>query len=119
MFGGADQVAVGFAAALLGGDVTAALAYFGEGSRLLTPDGTEVSGRMAISEVLRQVTISSQKLEIRPGRTLVADGIALSRQSWRWVATGAESFERRTSATLVLRHDTTRWRILIAAPWGQ
>ena len=111
--------AIAFSRALLGRDATAALAYFGAAARLLTADGTEVSGSEAIGGVLNQITASSQRLEIRPGRTIVTGNVALCCQSWRLssVARGA-TYERGSRATLVLQRRDRRWQILIAAPWG-
>lgn len=83
------QTAVLFARALMAREPTAALAYFGSEARLLTAGGTEVSGCTAIGSVLGQLTASSQRLEIRPGRTLVADDVALCSQSWRLVSAGS------------------------------
>lgn len=112
--------AIAFSHALLGRDTTAALAYFGAGARMLTADGTEVSGPDAIRAVLLQLTSPSQKLEIRPGRTLVAGSVALCSQSWRLLSAGSTlpSYERASKATLVLQRRDRRWQILIAAPWG-
>lgn len=117
---GAEHTASYFAHALLGGDASAASAYFAPGARLLTPDGTAVSGRPAITGVLAQLTSSNQKLEIKIGRTLQTEAVALATQYWKRTsnATKVEPFERLTTATLVLRREGERWQILIAAPWG-
>jgi ketosteroid isomerase-like protein len=84
-----EQVASAFAEALIDGDPEAAAAHFRSGGVLLTPDGTEVSGRAAIRVLLRQITSSRVDLEIRP-----------------------------TTATLVLVEEQGRWAIAIATPWG-
>ncbi len=104
----------------MGNDAISATAYFGAGARLLTADGTEVSGPDAIRGVLDQLTSPSQSLEIRPGRTLVAGSVALCSQSWRLLSAGntAASYERASKATFVLQRRERRWQILTAAPWG-
>ncbi len=114
-----DQTAYGFARALLGDDAAAAAAYFATEARLMTADGTEVSGAAAIKEVLGQIASSEVQLEIRLGRTLLAGPVALSTQYWRRTgAGGAEPFERSNTASLVLQREGGRWAILIASPWG-
>jgi ketosteroid isomerase-like protein len=119
---GADpgRTASDFAVALLGGDAGAAAAYFAPDARFLTPDGTEVAGRPAITEVLSQLTASNQKLEIRTGRTLRVEGVALATQYWKRVSSAArvEPFERSTTTSLVLGREGVSWSILIASPWG-
>lgn len=116
---GPDQTSYGFALALLGGDAAAASAYFAAEARLVTPDGTEVSGPHAIRGVLAQIVSSEVRLEIRLGRTLVNGPVALATQYWRRTgAAGTEPFERSTLASLVLREEGRRWAILIASPWG-
>ena len=49
-----------------------------DSAHILTPDGTEVTGRARVAEVLRQITSSDHQLEIRVGRTVVTGSIALS-----------------------------------------
>jgi ketosteroid isomerase-like protein len=113
------QTAIGFSRALLERDDLAALDYFGDGARLLTVDGTEVSGAAAIGEILGQITASSRRLEILPGRTIVSGSVALCCQSWRLSSvTDGATYERGSRATLVLHRRDRRWQILIAAPWG-
>jgi ketosteroid isomerase-like protein len=113
------QTASGFAQALLGGNAAVAAAYFAPEARLMTADGTEVSGSHAIRQVLGQLIGSEVELEIRLGRTLLAGPVALSTQYWRLTGTsGAESFERSSTARLVLQRQGGSWLILIASPWG-
>lgn len=110
------QTAIGIARALVGGDAGTALGHFGPGARLLTADGTEVSGRGAIGAVLTQLTAPAQRLEILPSRTLVAGDVALCTESWRLISAAAvKSYERASTATLVLQRSDEHWRILIAA----
>lgn len=117
---GPGRAAADFAATLLGGDAEAAAAYFSPDARLLTPDGTEVAGRRAIAEVLAQLSAPTQRLQIRAGRTLRVEGVALATQYWKRSSSAArvESFERSSTATLLLGRSEGRWRILIASPWG-
>lgn len=112
--------AEGFARALLGGDPTAAAAYFAEAGQILTPDGTQVSGRRPILAVLGQLTSGEPQLEIRSGRTVVADGVALSTQFWtRSTRTPpSEVFEANSVARFVLVRKAQAWEIAIAAPWS-
>jgi ketosteroid isomerase-like protein len=114
-----ERVIRAFAGALLGGDATAAAAYFAPGSQLLTPDGTEVSGRAQITAVLSQITDSSQRLSIMTGRIVIAGDVALATQRWSIssASEGVEPFERNFTATFVLQHEGERWQVLIAAPW--
>jgi ketosteroid isomerase-like protein len=111
------RTAIGFSRALLGRDDLAALDYFGDGARLLTADGTEVSGAAAIGEVLGQLTASSRRLDILPGRTIVSGDVALCCQSRRLSSvTEGETYERGSRATLVLHRCGRRRQILIGAP---
>ncbi len=55
---GPEHMIRAFTGALLGRDATAAAAYFGPSSQLLTPDGTEVSGRAQITAVLSRLSSS-------------------------------------------------------------
>ena len=118
---GPDRAAAEFAVALLDGDADAAATFFAADARLLTPDGTEVAGRPAIAEVLAQLIGPTQQLEIRSGRTLRVEGVALSIQYWKRSssAAGVERFERQSTATLVLGRARGRWAILLASPWGR
>lgn len=118
---GPGRIAGDFALALLEGDADAATAHFASDARLLTPDGTEVAGNSAIAAVLAQLTGPTQRLEIRTGRTLRVEGVALATQYWTRIssAVGVKPFERSSTATLVLGRVQGCWRILIASPWGQ
>jgi ketosteroid isomerase-like protein len=102
------------------GDAAAAVGCFSPQGRLLTPDGTEVAGRAAVSSVLAQLVGSEVRLEIRHGRTISSAGIALATQFWKRSAPqdGAERFEQASRATLVLGQEPTGWTIMIASPWG-
>lgn len=118
---GAAETARAFAGALLGGDVAAATAYFGAEARFLSADGTELNSRRSIAALLGQLTSTSdQLLEIRSGRTVVADRVALCTQYWTRSATSpdAERFQVASTARLVLAREERRWQILIVAPWG-
>lgn len=114
------ETADAFARALLAGDAVAAAAYFSPAARFLTPDGTEVSGRSSIGELLGQLVSSNQVLEIRTGRLLQADSVALCTQYWTRLSrdTRMEPFELASTAKLVLQRAKRDWQILIAAPWG-
>jgi uncharacterized protein (TIGR02246 family) len=116
---GAEALARRFARAMLTRDPRGAAACFSPSARILTADGTEVSGREAVEAVLRQITSSDQSLEIRIGRTVVAGGVASSTQFWRRSGPGWERqrHERATVARLVLAHSGGRWEIAIANPW--
>lgn len=113
------QVAIGFAHCLLHRDPSAAQAHLGLGARVLTADGTEVSGAAAVGEILTQLTSPGLDLEILPGRTIVNHEVALCTQSWRLTAAGSSPlYQRASKATLVLGLEDERWRILILSPWG-
>jgi ketosteroid isomerase-like protein len=114
---GADATARAFARALLARDPHAAAALFSAEARLITPDGTEISGRVQIAQILAQLTASVRPLEIRTGRTTVAAGVALATQRWRRGGSGGDPFEASSTARLVLARAAGRWKILIAAPW--
>jgi ketosteroid isomerase-like protein len=114
----AGQVAAAFAEALLAGDVASASAFFSPVARFLTPDGTELSGRQPIAELLAQLADSEQRLEISCGRTLVSGPVALSTQYWtRRSKSRMEHFEVSSRAQLVLTCEAGSWRIAIATPW--
>jgi ketosteroid isomerase-like protein len=116
---GAEAVARRFARAMLDRDPRRAAGCFAAGARILTADGTEVSGHDTILSVLRQITSSEQSLEIRLGRAIVAEGVASCTQFWR--RTGPHSKDQRASdatiARLVLLRNGARWEIVIASPW--
>jgi ketosteroid isomerase-like protein len=105
---------------MVGGDPGAAASFFSAAAQFLTPDGTEVSGRPAIAQLLGQLTSSDQLLEIRTGRTVLGAGVALCTQYWvrRSRHDRGERFEAASTARLVLAQEELRWQIVIAAPWG-
>ena len=112
---GPDATARAFARALLAHDSRAAATHLVGDAHLLTPDGTEVIGREAISRILAQLSTSARTLEIRAGRTISCGEVAICTQQWRWG--DAEPTGRLPVARLVLVRDV-RWRIAIACPWG-
>jgi ketosteroid isomerase-like protein len=120
MAAGPGETVFDFTRALLGGDMEAAASCFSPLARLLTPDGTEISGRSAIGQLLGQLVTPDQRLEIRTGRILRADSVALCNQFWTRTsrAVAVEGFESATTARLVLQRQEQRWPIMIAAPWG-
>jgi ketosteroid isomerase-like protein len=117
---GPIETALAFAQALVLGDAAAAAAYFSPLARLLTPDGTELGGRSSITELLEQLVTPDHKLEIRTGRVLRADSIALCQQYWRRCSRRAEVelHETTSTARLVMQRHEECWQIMIAAPWG-
>jgi ketosteroid isomerase-like protein len=117
---GAAATAEAFARSLLGGDATAAAAYFAADAQLMTPDGTQVGGRQSILSVLGQLTAAGPELEIRSGRTVIAGPVALCTQFWTRSARTppSEPFEAAHSARLVLARSEQGWQIVIASPWG-
>jgi hypothetical protein len=119
--GGPEALARRFARAMLDRDPRAAAACFSANARILTADGTEVSGRESVLAVLRQITSSEQGLEIRIGRSVVAVGVASCSQFWRRSSPGGGAgggrYESATAARLVLARSGVRWEIVIAAPW--
>lgn len=116
----ASATATGFARALLGGDATAAAAHFAPDAQFLTPDGTQVGGRKSILALLEQLTASEPALEIRSGRTIVADPVALATQYWTRSSRSSpgEPFDASHVARLVLARRERSWQIVIAAPWS-
>lgn len=117
---GAAETSGAFARILLGGDATAAAAYFSTTAKLLTPDGTELSGRDAIAELLTQLIAPDQQLQILAGRTTATDTVALCTQYWTRTSRSlpSEGFESHSTARLMLTRTEQRWQIVIAAPWG-
>lgn len=111
---GAEATARAFARALLARDPEAAAALLSRDARLVTPDGTEVVGREQIGAILTQLTSSTQRLEIRPGRTIVHADVALCTQFWR---RDGEGYTDCTIARLILVRVDGRWKIVIASPW--
>jgi ketosteroid isomerase-like protein len=118
--GSAASTAGQFAAALLEGDPRAAADYFSVDAQLLTPDGTQVTGRASILGVLAQLTAAEQKLEIRTGRIVSTGAVALCTQYWKRSSSdlSRERFEANHVAKLVLVRGADGWQIVIASPWG-
>jgi ketosteroid isomerase-like protein len=116
---GAEAVSRRFARAMLAGDHRGAAECFSAAARILTADGTEVRGRAAIEALLRQLTTSEQELEIRIGRSVVAEGVASCTQFWRRGGSGSTGggHEEATVARLVLARTGSGWQIVIAIPW--
>ena len=117
---GPGETVLAFTRALLDGDTELAASCFSPLARLLTPDGTEISGRSAIGQLLGQMVTPDQRLQIRTGRILRADSVALCNQFWTRSsrAVAVEGFERTSTARLVLQRCEEHWQIMIAAPWG-
>jgi ketosteroid isomerase-like protein len=113
---GAEAAARYFARALLARDPQAAAAALAHDACLITPGGTEVVGREQIGAVLSQLTASSQRLEIRSGRTVVRGGVALCTQLWRRGGQGSD-YRYSTMARLVLAQVRGGWKIVIVSPW--
>jgi hypothetical protein len=113
---GAEAVARRFARAMLAREPGAAAACFAAGGRILTADGTEVTGREEVRGVLAQITSSDHALEIRSGRIVVAEGVASCTQFWRRSTDGG-AHEQRSVVRLVLARGAGRWAIAIAWPW--
>jgi hypothetical protein len=115
----AARTAEQFAGALIAGDAGAAALLFSTAGTCLSRDGTEVRGRGPIGALLAQLTDSEHRLQVRLGRTILGDGVALSTQFWtrRSRSKGREGFEAQSTARLVLGVDRGRWRILLASLW--
>ncbi len=116
----AGAVAVGFARALVGGDASAAAAYFAPGAQFVTPDGTQVTGRDSILALLVQLTAAEQRLESGPGgrwrRTRspsAPSSGAAARRSPR-----ADCFRALSTARLVLARGAGGWETVIADALG-
>ncbi len=109
-----------FSRALVDGKPDVAATWFSPLGCLLTPDGTEVGGRASIAQLLRQLVTSERRLEIRTGRIVRADSVALCKQFWTRSSQveGGEAWESRSVAHLVLQRSDEGWRILLALPWG-
>jgi ketosteroid isomerase-like protein len=116
----AATTAARFAAALLSGDPRSAADCFSVDAQLLTPDGTQVSGRASILGVLAQLTAAEQKLEIKTGRTVSNGAVALCTQYWKRSSSdlSRERFEANHVAKLVVVRGGDGWQIVIASPWG-
>jgi ketosteroid isomerase-like protein len=116
----AAATAARFAAALLEGDPRTAADHFSVDAQLLTPDGTQVTGRASILGVLAQLTAAEQKLEIKTGRTVSTGAVALCTQYWKRTSSDLtrERFEANHVAKLVLIRGADGWQIAIASPWG-
>jgi ketosteroid isomerase-like protein len=114
---GPEATARAFARALVARDPRAAAAHLSPDARLVTPDGTEVSGREAAAAILTQLTTSERALEVRAGRTVVCADTARCAQHWRWGDPGPDDPAAGT-ARLVLARRGGGWKIVIACPWG-
>jgi hypothetical protein len=70
-----------------------------------------------VLSVLRQISSSDHRLEIRSGRIVVAEGVACCDRYWRRsVADGGH--EQVRVVRLVLVRTAGRWEIVIAWPWA-
>jgi ketosteroid isomerase-like protein len=109
-----------FAASLLESDPRAAADCFSIDAQLLTPDGTQVTGRSSILGVLAQLTAAEQKLEIKTGRIVSTGAVALCTQYWKRTSSDSsrERYEANHVAKLVLARGGDGWQIVIASPWG-
>jgi ketosteroid isomerase-like protein len=114
---GPEATARAFARALLARDAGAAAAHLSPDARLVTPDGTEVAGREAVTAILAQLTSSERALEIRAGRTVACEDVALCTQHWRWGEPDSGERPANTARLMLTRHDGA-WNIAIACPWG-
>lgn len=114
-----EETAEGFALALMERDPQAGASYFSDSGILVTPDGTGVSGRRRIREVLEQVTASDLDLRIATGKVLVANDLALCQQIWSRSSRSApiEEFCLTSKASLVLARPGSQWKIQMATPW--
>ncbi|HYJ22012.1 MAG TPA: hypothetical protein VEW07_08330 [Solirubrobacterales bacterium] len=115
-----EAISRDFAEAISDRDRPAAVACFSVEGRLLTPDGTEVTGRGPIGEVLEQLFLTHPLVLAQAGRTIVADSAALAAQCW---TTGFQTADKSLSqevhtSTLLLGKISATWRVLVAAPWG-
>lgn len=115
LYAGPEGTSRIFAETLLAGDVGAAARCIDPRGSMLTADGTEVSGRAGIVEILEQIAASKAGLRIRLGRTLRVGPVAMATQIWDRDISGSTS---SSTARLVLHESAGRWSILIAAPWG-
>jgi uncharacterized protein (TIGR02246 family) len=117
--GGAESVARGFGQALVSRNAHAAAAFFALDAHILTADGTEMAGREQVVAVLRQITASDHRLEIRVGRTIVSGAVAIATQYWRRSnpEDGAVQHVSTSVARLVLARSQGGWEIAIASPW--
>jgi ketosteroid isomerase-like protein len=118
---GAAAVARRFAQALGAGDAGAAARCLTAEGRVLSADGTEVSGREGIVALLSQLTRSDRLLEIYEGRTILAGDTALCLQRWvrRPPSLGGSGGVTTTIARLVVaRQGDGAWLVAIAVPWG-
>lgn len=109
-----------FCAALNAGSLDRACSCFTRDGCLITPDGTSVHGRGAISGVLAQVVGAGTRISIEVSAIVAAGDVALGREMWRIESRvpGGGSFAREPSPTLVLRRIEARWKLALAAPWG-
>ncbi len=117
---GPERAALAFGKALGACDPAAASACFAPDGRLLTPDGTEIAGRLGVGEVLAQLTASSPRIRFEEPRMVRVGTVALATQRWSVRADGVapEPFSQAFLGTLVVRREGRRWQIAIAAPWG-
>jgi ketosteroid isomerase-like protein len=114
---GPSATSCAFGRALLAGDPRGAASCLAANATVLSADGTELAGREQAFELLSQITSSEQELEIRIGRCVVADGIALATQYWRRSTPGPGGHSSSTIARLVMVRRGPRWQIVIASPW--
>lgn len=115
---GPEATARAFARALLARDPRAAAAHLCADARLVTPDGTEVAGREAARAILSQLTSSERVLEVRAGRTVACEGLALCTQHWRWGEPDSEERPASAARLVLTRQGDGVWLIAIACPWG-
>jgi len=115
-----ERVSHDLARALSAGNLDTAAACFARDACLITPDGTAVHGRERIRSVLAQLVLARAQVAVELSSTLVAGGIALTRERWTIRSPGADgrALVRRTEPMLVLRWIEEEWKLALAAPWG-
>lgn len=107
------------ATALRAADLRAAGACFTRHACMVTPDGTAVHGREAITPLLAQLIASATEIEARQSVIHRAGDVAHFRAEWtihsrRAAGAGHSS---RTRPTAVLQRLEGNWRIAFLSPW--
>jgi uncharacterized protein (TIGR02246 family) len=112
-----EEVSTAFAAAINAGDVTAALALWGEDAVVVGLEGHAIAGRAAIEAALEALVASSTTVEIDVSHIYPAGNIAVAVGTLT-LNPGNGSAHRSSSVVVYSRAADGSWRVAIDAPWG-
>lgn len=114
-----ERAAAAFCEAVNDGDLDGARGCFTRDAVLVTADGTGITGREAIGDILAQLIAGGTRISIEVSAVLSAGDVALAHQRWLFRLRGAIGpHDQSARPTLVLRCVESQWKLAVAAPWG-